>query len=93
MKVKYAIGNKKKTTQRQPLFPKNYIEITYFLFSYIFLAPYAPPAIRRRLNPPSIGVAGGAPCANAGLANSKIAGSIVAIFMMLLFISLLVIIS
>lgn len=30
------------------------------------MAPYAPPAISSRLSPPSIGVAGGAPCAIAG---------------------------
>ena len=43
-----------------------YFDQDFFLLSRIFLIPYNPPAASNAESPPSIGVAGGAPCAITG---------------------------
>jgi hypothetical protein len=45
--------------------------MTYFFRALIILTPYTPPATSRRESPPSIGVAGGGPCAKAGMVMRK----------------------
>jgi hypothetical protein len=45
----------------------------FFLASFSFFSPYAPPAAKSIDKPPSMGVAGGAPCAKSAIGNSVVA--------------------